>query len=299
LKTLDSVSYADYGGEGPTLVLVHGLGGCHLNWMPSAAMLAKHARVIAVDLVGFGRTPSAGRGFGLDEQATMLERFIEGVVREPAILVGNSMGGLVTMMTAARAPELVSGMLLVSPAIPPPDLLGSIPMEPAMIARQLVHLLPGVGELAMYLAGRRGGARGLFVDLLTLGCKDVSRVPSEVIEANVSLIAERMANQPFGHARSYLEATRSMLFHLTRAHEYAAAVRAPTTILHGTHDRLVPVDFSRAFVERHRHLDLQVLDDVGHVPQMETPSRFVSLVTSWIERFAPATIEEAPPSRAA
>src|SRR5688500_14578566 len=56
LRTVDiggPVTYADFGGEGPTLVLLHGLGGNHLNWLPAAPMLAKHARVLAVDLLGF------------------------------------------------------------------------------------------------------------------------------------------------------------------------------------------------------------------------------------------------------
>jgi len=170
-------------------------------------------------------------------------------------------------------------------------------VEPAMLARQLVHLTPGLGELAMYLSGRRGGACRLFVDLLTLGTKDVNRVPSEVIEANVSLLAHRMEKQPFKHARSYLDATRSLLLHLARpAHIHALAERvtAPTLILHGECDRLVPVSFSRAFVEQHPRFALEVLDDVGHVPQMEDAARFVDRVASFV-----APVEEAPTSRAA
>jgi glycerol-3-phosphate dehydrogenase len=299
LKTVDlggPVAYADYGGEGQTLVLVHGLGGCHHNWMPSAHMLAKHARVLAVDLVGFGRTPSAGRGHGMEAQTEMLTRFVREVAGEDAVLVGNSMGGLVTLMTAAQT--RVGGLVMVSPALPPPDLFGGdLPVDPGMLARQFVHLTPGLGELAMYFSGLRGGARGLFVDLLTLGTKDVSRVPSEVIEANVSMIAHRMQEQPFGHARSYLEATRSLLLHLARAadiHALAERVTAPTLILHGEDDRLVPVSFSQKFVEAHPHFALQVFEDVGHVPQMEDAKRFVDRVLSFVE-----PVEEAPTSRAA
>ncbi len=296
-KTIDldgQISYADYGGEGPTLVLVHGLGGCHLNWMPSAHMLAKHARVLAVDLVGFGRSASAGRGHGMEAQSAMLTRFVREVAGSDAVLVGNSMGGLVTLMTAAQT--RVGGLVMVSPALPPPD-FSEVRVEPAMLGRQLVHLTPGVGEVAMYLSGLRGGARGLFVDLLTLGCKDVSRVPSEVIEANVSMIAHRMEKQPFLHARSYLDATRSLLATLARPaaiHALAERVTAPTLILHGEHDRLVPVSFSRAFAAAHPRFALEVLEDVGHVPQMEDAARFVDRVTSFL-----TPVEEAPTSRAA
>ena len=126
----------------------------------------------------------------------------------------------------------------------------------------------------------------------------MNRVPSEVIEANVSLIAHRMEQQPFGHARSYLEATRSMLLHLglgERIHALAEKVTSRALILHGEEDRLVPVSFSRAFADRHPSFELQVLDDVGHVPQMEDAERFVARVASFVEE----PIEEAPTSRAA
>ena len=67
LRTLDidgPVAYREWGadtGSGPTFVCVHGLGGSLLNWVPVAPGLARHGRVLAVDLAGFGLTPSAGR----------------------------------------------------------------------------------------------------------------------------------------------------------------------------------------------------------------------------------------------
>lgn len=299
LKTVDlggPVTYAELGSRGPTLVLVHGLGGNHLNWLPAASMLAHDHRVLAIDLLGFGRTPEADRGHGMRAQADMLSLFVQEVAGNDAVVVGNSMGGLVALMTAAQT--RVGGLVLVSPALPPPP--GALHLEPKMLARQLVHLVPGLGELALYLDGRRGGARKLFLDLLTLGTKDVERVPPEVVEANVSLIADRMARAPFGHARSYLEATRSMLLHLaqpTAVHRLAEAVTARTLILHGTHDRLVPPAFSRAFVEKHPRIELQVLDDVGHVPQMEDAPLFVSRLADWLA--AEPMPETVPNSRAA
>jgi glycerol-3-phosphate dehydrogenase len=228
----------------------------------------------------------------------MLIRFLETVVGAPAVLIGNSMGGLLALMAAAHAPSSVSELILVSPALPPPP--GGLHLEPKELARQLVHLVPGLGELALHLDARRGGARKLFLDLLTLGTKDVNRVPPEVVEANVSLIADRMEKQPFRHARSYLDATRSMVLHLaqaSRVHAWAESIEARTLILHGEHDRLVPSAFSRAFVERHPEIELQVLEDVGHVPQMEDAATFVERVRSFL--LCGEILELSPPSRAA
>ncbi len=285
LRTVDidgPVTYADFGGEGPTLVLLHGLGGNHLNWLPAAPMLAKHARVLAVDLLGFGRTPGAGRGYGLGAQHAMLERFLAEIPGTPSVVVGNSMGGTLALQLAAKRPDLVAGAVLVSPALPPPP---KAPVSLEMLGRCLVQALPGVGELSVYWNGRRTGARGLFLDLLTLGTKDVERVPPEVVEANVSLLADRMERQPLGHAQSYLQASRSLFFHLAQrdvVEHWARQVRAPVLVVHGAEDRLVPAAASKWLAGVRPDFDVQILGDVGHVPQMEDARRFTDRVATWL-----------------
>jgi glycerol-3-phosphate dehydrogenase len=284
------VHYAEYGaehaGSGPTLVLVHGLGGCHQNWLPAAPLLARHARVLAVDLVGFGRTPEAGRGVGVEAQAAMLEGFLARVVRGPAVLVGNSLGGLVSLVVAARAPERVAGLVLVGPAQPPAP---GRRVDPLGALRLLVHATPGLGEALLWWNGRRTGPRGLFVDLLTLGCADVRRVPRAVVEANVALVGERMEKLAWAHASSYLRGTRSLLAALLprgRFDRWVAAVRAPTLLVHGRQDRLVDVRDSEHLARQRPDWTFVPMEDVGHVPQMETPSRFVSHLRAWLARDA-------------
>src|SRR5436309_2865366 len=120
-RTIDldgPVHYADFGGTGPTLVLVHGLGGSHVNWLAVAPVLARRARVLAVDLAGFGLTPLGERSADVHTNRVLLDRFLDTVAAEPAVLVGNSMGGLLAMMEAALAPERVAGLVLVAPAQP-------------------------------------------------------------------------------------------------------------------------------------------------------------------------------------
>src|SRR5690348_12888685 len=102
------VHYVDYGGEGTPVVLVHGLGGSHLNWMCVGRELAAAPpgyRVVAPDLVGFGRTPLAGRSSSIEAQVELLAAFIEKVAGGPCVLAGNSMGGLISVLTAEAHPE--------------------------------------------------------------------------------------------------------------------------------------------------------------------------------------------------
>ena len=111
--------YADYGGSGPAIVLVHGLGGSFINWMVVAPELAKSGRVLALDLPGFGRSPPEGRSVSIRAQVGAVTKFIQHVVADgPCTLVGNSMGGMISSMLAVERPELVSRVVLVNPALP-------------------------------------------------------------------------------------------------------------------------------------------------------------------------------------
>jgi pimeloyl-ACP methyl ester carboxylesterase len=103
---------------GAPMVLIHGLGGSHLNWLEAGPGLAARRRVLALDLAGFGRTPLAGRSARVRSNQRLLGRFIDEVVGEPAILVGNSMGGMIALLEAADHPRRVAALVLVDPAMP-------------------------------------------------------------------------------------------------------------------------------------------------------------------------------------
>src|SRR5580658_7670330 len=88
------------GGSGPPVVLVHGLGGSHVNWLAVAPQLARKRHVLVPDLAGFGRTPLAGRSSSIEANRALLDSFLRVIVKEPAVLVGNSMGGLISILEA-------------------------------------------------------------------------------------------------------------------------------------------------------------------------------------------------------
>ena len=77
------VHYVDFGGTGRPIVLVHGLGGSHLNWLPVGERLAAHGRVLAIDLAGHGRTPSLGRTATVGANTRLLGRFLAVVAGRP------------------------------------------------------------------------------------------------------------------------------------------------------------------------------------------------------------------------
>ncbi|NMO16924.1 alpha/beta hydrolase [Pyxidicoccus fallax] len=276
------VHYVDHGGEGTPLVLVHGLGGSLLNWAAVGRRLTAHGRVLALDLAGFGRTPLAGRSASVDANGRLLERFLREVVGAPAVLMGNSMGGFLSLRVAARAPELARALVLVNPAQPH---VKGVPLDPEVARRFAIAAVPGLGELMAAFNARRLGARRLTQDMLELCCKDTGTVPLEVVEAHVALTTERLATMPWGSA-AYLEAARSLLRTLRRAdgyHRDVKAVRCPTMLVHGVHDRLVRFACSEALARLRPDWRFEVFPDAGHVPQLEDPDGFCSRVGTWLD----------------
>jgi pimeloyl-ACP methyl ester carboxylesterase len=282
-KTVDlagPVHYVDFGGRGRALVLVHGLGGSHANWLAVAPRLADHGRVLAIDLAGHGRTLSLGRGAQVEANRQLLGRFIDDVVGEPAILVGNSMGGYISLAEAAAEPDKIAGLVLVAPAVPAASGAG---FDGRVVALFAGMMLPGIGGALMRRRAGRDPAQNVR-DTLALCCVDPSRIDADVVAAHVALARER-AGYGSVVGRDFLDAVRSLTTALIRRGRFfamVATIRAPTLIVQGDRDRLVRVEAARALVRARPDWKLEILDDVGHVPQLETPGRFLAIVEPWL-----------------
>ncbi len=277
------VHYVDFGGpaSGTPIVCVHGLGGSHTNWLSVGKGLARHGRVLALDLGGFGRTPPQ-RGATVDANRELLGDFLTEVVGEPAVLVGNSMGGALSILQAAADPDSVAGLVLVGPALPR-ELLA--PIDRVVAGQFALHALPAVGPAWLRRRAARLGAEGITRETLALCCVDVDRVPEEAVAATVELRRER-ESMPWAE-QSFLDASRSLMAKLLRRRafdEQVAAITAPALIIHGVQDRLVALANVKRLAELRPDWQLELLDDIGHVPQLEVPDRFVDLVGAWLSR---------------
>lgn len=274
------VHYADFGGEGRPIVLVHGLGGSHVNWLSVASRLAVHGRVLAVDLTGHGRTPSFGRSAAVSSNRRLLGRFLDSVVQEPAVLVGNSMGGYLALAEAALEPAKVCALVLVAPAVP---IVRLAAFDWQVLALFAGLTLPLAGAALLRRRSRRGPEQAVR-DILALCCVDPGRIDPAVLRAHFDLARER-AHRGEEARRDFLAAQRSLMVNLLRRrHFYALAekVRAETLIVHGEHDRLVRLEAIRALSAARPDWSLVVLEGVGHVPQLEVPGRFLAAVEPFL-----------------
>ncbi len=277
------VHYMDFGGSGPTMVLVHGLGGSHLNWMWVGEKLARRARVLALDLTGFGLTPLAGRSASVHANQTLLDRFLQAMSpNEPVILVGNSMGGAISVLQTARQPQRVSGLVLVNPAQPQ---AAGTRLERAVLTQFALYTVPGVGELYMKRRMARFGPEKLTRGMLQLCCRDLSRFPEDLVRAHVEFSRERHERMPWSND-ALVEAARSLVFTLLRKKRFRAmelGIRVPTLLVQGTEDRLVPVTNSRELARVRPDWTYVEYAGVGHTPMMEIPDEFVATVERWLD----------------
>ncbi len=282
----------DMGGpdDGPLIVGLHGLGGSHLNWSAIGPSLSRRARVMALDLVGHGLTPVGSRTADMEGH----RRLVSGVLAElaehaapdpatgrprPAILMGNSMGGLVAALQAAAEPDTVAGLILINPALPT-SRLGLV--HPRVVANFLLCAMPGVGETYLTQRRRRTTAAQSVRRVLEVCCVDASRVPADVVEAHIEL-TERLDRTAVDAA--YLRSARSLSSLVARPAETMGRLNrltAPTLLLHGARDVLVPLASAQRMRAAHPDWRFDVAPDVGHVPMLEAPAWTVGMVTQWL-----------------
>jgi pimeloyl-ACP methyl ester carboxylesterase len=275
------VHYVEFDGpaDGPQVVYVHGLGGSHLNWNALAPLLKGRVRAVAVDLPGFGLTPAAGRRTSVAANAAVLRHFLRRLGRGPVILIGNSMGGFISMLVATDQPTLVKQLVLVDPTLP---LVGRAQVDPAIRKQFFLHGIPGVGEWVLARRYARVPARQRVTEVLSRCCFDPQRVPGEMVLAMIALEEELTLRR--GHASDHLGAARSIVRGLARPDIYwhrMDSIRHPVLLLHGRHDRLVPVESARVAARRLPHWTYVELD-AGHIPQMETPHLVADEILRWM-----------------
>jgi pimeloyl-ACP methyl ester carboxylesterase len=270
----------------PPIVFVHGLGGSHLNWCLLGPHLAAGRRAVALDLHGFGLTPGLRVNSTVQANTRLLDRWIQRVIGEPVILVGNSMGGLISILETSNNPSAIRGVVLLDPALPLP------PQKPdwQVSGQFLLYALPGLGEFAVARLMARVSPEKAVQQLLQLCFADPSRADPEMIRADVALSTKRhpaTSAQAAARARVFLAAARSLLRVLARRgnlQKMMAGIDVPVLLIGGEDDRLVPVAAMRQAAARNPRWESVILAGVGHTPMLEVPDAVTTAIKDWLDR---------------
>ena len=264
-------------GDGPVLLLVHGIASDGGVWRAVLPLLARRARVIAPDLPGHGASAKAPGDYSLGSLASSLRDLLVKLGHERATLVGHSLGGGVAMqfayMFAERTERLVltssGGLgrslnpLLRAAALPGSELVIAATIGPltavgrvgvAAIQRVGLRFAPDLGEVGRgfaTLADRDG--RAAFLDTL----RSVVNFSGQRVDAS---------------DRLYLSAGM------------------PTLLLWGEHDRIIPVGHGYRAQERMPGSRLVTFANSGHFPQIDDPQRFAATVLEFLEETEPSRL---------
>ena len=275
------VRIAEYGGDGPLILLVHGLGGSIENWDVAGPLLTGSGRVVAIDLIGFGDSEPGDRRPSVEDNARLVSEVIEHLGFESATLVGNSMGGLISMITAVEHANRVARIVLVNPALPvsrrrPPDL--------EVLTKLIGPLVPGIGVPAFRVYRAAHSPEEETTETLRMIAANAEAVPVWAKERLTE--ANRVRRGRDWAIPAFLEADRSIARYVLRPRRFARLIHrigAPTLLIHGSEDRLVSVDSARWAAQQRPDWAYVEMEGVGHVPMLEAADAFSEIALDWLE----------------
>ncbi|XUY29256.1 alpha/beta fold hydrolase [Agrobacterium sp. rho-8.1] len=263
------IRYRDTGGTGTPILLTHGIGGSLEMFLKQLETLGGSFRLIAWDLPGHGLSDLGDQPYEPGKFSVVAWRFLDALDIDKVILVGNSLGGLISLRMADTHPLRVGGLLLASSA-------GFARKTP--LAFRLMTL-PILGDLMtrpspMAVAQQ---LKAIFHDAAV-----VSDAIRAVVARNVYKPGGAKAFVRTLRLMSWLGAQHPQLIRKSRA--ILQKLSQPIVFLHGREDAVLPCSHSIEAVKLTKNGKLIVLESCGHTPQFERPDAFNQILIDLVEQ---------------
>jgi pimeloyl-ACP methyl ester carboxylesterase len=256
-------------GEGPTVVLLHGIAGDSSTWLDVMGRLAPRYRLLAPDLPGHGASAKPRGDYSLGAHACTVRDLLQALEIDRATLVGHSLGGGIALQFTYQFPALCERIVLVSS--------GGLGREVSPLLKFLS--LPGAeAMLALAFPGfvlRRAAALGAWFDAQGIHAPGLAAKWG----AYASLADEETR-------RAFLRELRAVVDHggqLVNAYARLAVARRPILIVWGDRDSIIPVAHARAAHEAIPGSRLEILTGAEHFPHAEFPERFAEVLGEFIQ----------------
>jgi pimeloyl-ACP methyl ester carboxylesterase len=252
-------------GTGPAVVLIHGQGGSWQWWLRVIPSVAEHARTIALDLAGFGETePIAATDGVFREHLATVIGLLDHLGLARAVIVGHSMGGLVSLRLACDHPGRVSGLLLTN--------AGGANISPGRLRWILAVLRMFNAIFSVPWVPRVVAETHWLRAVLFAAAVHDSRTLSKPLALE---ILPRMAAPGFMQS---LEAAAAAVNHVT-----PQSVTCPSLVVWGTNDRILPLSTGHSLAAQIPDARLVPLERVGHCPMVEASTQFNQLLADFAQ----------------
>lgn len=271
-------------GQGPAVVLVHGLAGSSTTWREVMPALARDHTVIAPDLLGHGESAKPRGDYSLGAHASGVRDLLVALGIERATFVGHSLGGGIAMQLAYQYPQRCERLVLVAsgglgkevnPLLRAVALPGSELVMPVLLSGQMHRALDAVGGLLNRVGSRVGVKPSVRQKEIWRSYAGLSEVGGRLAFIHtVRSVIDPLGQRVSAHDRLYL------------------AAEVPTLIVWGTGDRIIPVEHAYAAHALMPGSRLQVIDGAGHFLPFENAPAFLDTLTAFLRETQPADATE-------
>jgi pimeloyl-ACP methyl ester carboxylesterase len=255
-------------GAGEPIVLIHGIGGFAERWQPAIDQMSPAYRVLAPDVVGFGRSDKPkDRVYTYQTFATFILSFLDALQLQQLTLIGHSLGGGIALQTSIYAPGRIKKLVIISS--------GGLGREFSIFLRLMT--LPILGELAIRssLEGvRRSQKMGVYdPSVIREGwVQDAFEMSSLPGAAGIFLKTLRDSSNLFGGFKSVIDPIANNL----------DKISAPTLIIWGENDTVIPFKYAAVAKSGIAGSRVFALKQCGHQPIQEHPEKVLDEISAFI-----------------
>ncbi|KUI24215.1 hypothetical protein AU196_20130 [Mycobacterium sp. IS-1742] len=269
-------------GDGPAILLIHGIGDNSTTWSTVQTKLAQRFTVIAPDLLGHGKSDKPRADYSVAAYANGMRDLLSVLGVDRVTVVGHSLGGGVAMQFAYQFPQFVDRLILVGAGGVTKDVnialrVASLPMGSEALALLRLPLVLPTLQVAGHVAGRVLGTTKMGRDLA-----EMMRILADLPEPTASSAFARTL-------RAVVDWRGQVVTMLDRCY---LTESVPVQLIWGTHDSVIPVSHARLAHAAMPGSRLEVFEGAGHFPFHDDPDRFVETVERFIDSTEPATHDQ-------
>jgi haloalkane dehalogenase len=255
------------------IILLHGFGASLKHWRHNIPVLSQYHTVYGVDLLGFGSSKKVYTNYGIELWTQLVADFWYCFIKQPCIIIGNSIGSLIALNTVAQYPHIATKLVMISL----PDISAREKMIPSMIqplVRTIENLVasPLLIRLIFHIARQPNVIRRS----LKVAYINHTNVDDDLVHFITSATLDR------GSARALIALTKSMGNFSTSVEELLKQVDIPMLLLWGKLDRLIPPIQAEKLAQINTQIELQLLDNLGHCLHDESPDLFNNIVLNFL-----------------